>query len=623
MATNQNAAERPKGFPKSLMAVCALLTAVGVGCWVYQLASGLQITGMSNITSWGLYITMFMFFVGLSAGGLIVASSAHVFNIEKFKKVALPAVITSTVSICLAAMFVLIDLGGIARVWRLLTGPNFASPLMWDVCVISIYLVINILDIVWITRGDERKVNILSRVALPTAIAVHSVTAWIFGLQIARTWNTAILAPIFVASACDSGLALLLLALVWLEARGIFHTGKALFGSLSGLLATFVAVDAFFIACELLTMGYPGAAEAEALAVMATGATAPFFWFEIIFGLVVPFLILVFAKNREKRGLIVVASVLVILGVLCKRIWLLFTAFVAPYAEGSAVVPQWLLEGQAFGFGQLGAFYAPTLPEIRDRGRCGVARCAGLHAAVPVANGGEGKEGRRGRPCARRPCGKGCPEGVSVSKEEMEMSEDVRIQRLAERQTMFSALAAVFLELPTEESIKAVLGADYSDAEPDTSAEEMGRFAAQVQGEDAQEVLLDVARERVLLVRGGGLSPVAAPYESLYGNLEQNTAIGSLNRFYSEAGLAKLGSVHDAADQIGVQCAFVSELLEREITQLEQGDEAAADATDALIESFMSQHLARWAGNYAQAVLDNSENHYWRAVALLIQEALA
>ena len=353
-----------KKFSKLAIGTCAVLTLVGVVAWIYQVVTGLTVTGMSNANSWGTYIIMFMFFVGLSAGGLIVASSAHVFNIAAFKKVALPAVITSTVSICLAALFVLIDLGGFVKVWRLFTGPNFASLLMWDVCVIFVYLVINILDIVFITRGDERKVNVLSRFALPVAILVHSVTAWIFGLQIARTWYTAIMAPIFVASALDSGMALLLLGLMVLEAKDLFVVGEKLFKSLAGLLATFIAVDAYLIGCELLTMGYPGAGEAAALTVMTSGATAPFFWFEVIFGLFLPFVVLVFAKNREKRGLIILSSVLVILGVLCKRIWLLLTAFAAPYAAGSAIVPAYALAGNALTFGGVGAFYVPTAIEL-------------------------------------------------------------------------------------------------------------------------------------------------------------------------------------------------------------------------------------------------------------------
>lgn len=359
-----NGAPAMKRFSAPIMIVLGVLTAVGVGCWIYQLLNGLQVTGMSNYNSWGIYIIMFMLFVGLSAGGLIVASSAHVFHIESFKKVALPAVITSTVCICVAAMFILIDLGGFTRFWRLFTNPNFRSPLMWDVIAISCYLVINILDIIWIVKGKEHKVEVLSRFALPTAIMVHSVTAWIFGLQISRTWYTAIMAPIFVASACDSGLALLLLALMVLEARGMYTIGPKLFKSLSGLLATFLTVDAFFIGCELLTTGYPQGSGASVISMLTGGPVAPFFWFEMIFGLLVPFLILVFSKNREKKGLIILASILVVLGVFCKRIWLLLTAFISNFATGSILIPAETMAGPATTFGAAGAFYAPTLVEV-------------------------------------------------------------------------------------------------------------------------------------------------------------------------------------------------------------------------------------------------------------------
>lgn len=355
---------RKAGFSKGLMIALAVVVAVALGFWGYQLMAPVEIGGVSNVSPWGSYIVAFMTFVGLSAGGLIVASSAHVFGIERFKKVALPAVIMSTVCICVAAAFVIVDLRSPEKMWRLFTGPNPFSPLTWDVCIISIYLIINIIDIVFIVRGDERKVTVLSWFALPCAILVHSVTAWIFALQVARMWYTAIMAPIFIVSACDSGLALLLLGLMWLERANIFHAGEALMKSLAGLLATFLAVDAFLLVCELLTMGYPGADEAQALSVILSGAGVPYFWFEIVGGLIVPFAILVVAKNRGKRGLVALSSVLVIAGVACKRIWLLFTGFVAPYTEGSPVVMSWAHGGDALSATGLGAFYAPTVPEL-------------------------------------------------------------------------------------------------------------------------------------------------------------------------------------------------------------------------------------------------------------------
>ncbi len=355
---------------KPAFIVLAVLALVGIGCWVYQLATGLAITGMSNANSWGLYIIMFMFFVGLSAGGLIVASSASVFHIERFKAVAMPAVILSTACICVAGMFVLVDLGSIQNIWRILAGPNFASPLLWDMCVIACYLIINILYLVFMSskkEGAERKVAIISRFALPIAILVHSVTAWIFGLQIAKEgWYTAIMAPIFVASAMDSGLALLLCVLAGLNKSGRFKTDKTLMSMLAGLLATCIAVDAFFIGCELLTMAYPGAGGAEVLAIMATGPVAPFFWFEIIGGLIVPFCILVFAKNRANMVLVVVASALVVAGVFCKRVWLLLTAFAVPNLEGAPGIALGTFAAQEGGAATWSVYgtYAPTFPEI-------------------------------------------------------------------------------------------------------------------------------------------------------------------------------------------------------------------------------------------------------------------
>ena len=353
---------------KLLTAVFAVLSVAGIGAYVFQLAGGLAVTGMSNGVSWGLYITMFMFFVGLSAGGLIVASSASVFHITKFKAVALPAIILSTVCICAAGMFVLIDLGGIQRVWRILTGPNPTSPLLWDVCVITCYLIINVLYLVFMTRGNQHAVSIVSRFALPCAILVHSVTAWIFGLEAAKEgWYTAIMAPIFVASAMDSGLALLLVVLGILKKAGIYDTSRELMAMLAGLLCTCVAVDAFFIFCEVLTMAYPGAAGAETLALLTTGPTAPFFWFETICGLVVPFCILVFAKNRQSAVLVNVACVLIVVGVFCKRIWLLFTAFIVPNVMGAPGIISGSSEAaHATGTASFAVLssYAPTPIEI-------------------------------------------------------------------------------------------------------------------------------------------------------------------------------------------------------------------------------------------------------------------
>jgi len=355
------------------MGTLSILSLIGFGALGYQLVNGLGVTGMNNAVSWGLYITMFMFFVGLSAGGLIVSSSATVFNIPSFKVVAKPATILSTVCIIVAGAFIMIDIGSPFRVLNLILHAQFKSPLMWDVVVITLYLSVNIIYLYLMTRKDPSKkaLSVMSRIALPVAILVHSVTAWIFGLQIAREgWHSALMAPLFVASALDSGLALLIIVLVLLIKFKVFTVEKKLITTLAGLLVTCVAVDAYFVFSEILTMFYPQE-EAVLLVLneMLKGSMAPFFWGEVILGFVIPLAILLFKKNREKTGLVIFSSVLIIIGVFFKRVWLLFTSFIHPHVEGAPgitlgyyapsespnVFPDfWTLHGQ----------YAPSLTEL-------------------------------------------------------------------------------------------------------------------------------------------------------------------------------------------------------------------------------------------------------------------
>ncbi|MFR7404468.1 MAG: NrfD/PsrC family molybdoenzyme membrane anchor subunit [Coriobacteriaceae bacterium] len=340
---------------------------VGIGVYVYQLMFGLGITGMNNSTSWGLYLTCFMFFVGLSAGGLIVASSASIFGIKKYKAVALPAVILS-----LSA--------SLRRHLRWHSAASSASgacsraelPVAsgLDMIVITCYLV-NLVYLYFMTssKADPSKVAVVSRFALPVAILVHSVTAWIFGLEVAReAWHTAILAPIFVASALDSGLALLVLALLGLRARGVFETTDELLTSLAGLLCTCIAVDAYFIGCEILTTAYNGTEGGMAVInTLLFGGTAPFFWFEVICGLIIPFCLLVFAKNRRNMKVVGVASALVVAGVFCKRCWLMFTGFAVPNIVGGNGITLGTTAAQAGGAADMWTLmgvYAPSVPEI-------------------------------------------------------------------------------------------------------------------------------------------------------------------------------------------------------------------------------------------------------------------
>ena len=118
---------------------CAVVAVIGVALWMVQLSGGMIQTGMRNLDSWGFYITLFMFFVGLSAGGLIISSIPNAFGMKGFGDISRVAIWTSICCTCVAIGFVVVDLGGPLRLWELFVYSNLSSPLMWDIIVLSTY----------------------------------------------------------------------------------------------------------------------------------------------------------------------------------------------------------------------------------------------------------------------------------------------------------------------------------------------------------------------------------------------------------------------------------------------------------------------------------------------------
>ncbi|OUO90842.1 polysulfide reductase [Gordonibacter sp. An230] len=311
--------------------VAALVTVAGLALWFAQLSGGMVQTGMRNLDSWGLYITMFMFLVGLSAGGLIISSVPRAFGMAGFGGISKVAVWTSICCTVLAIGFVVVDLGQPLRLWELFAYSNLGSPLMWDILVLGAYLILSIVYL-WATLKNEagkvsgKALRVISVVALVCAVLVHSVTAWIFSLQQGREmWHTALMAPWFVSSALVCGTALVLIVVVALRKASYLDVAQAKVVKMLKMLGAFVLVDLYFFGCDLLTEGFPGGPGVEVVTMLTTGSLAPFFWGEIV--LCAFAAVVAFVPALRRNGLIVAASVAGIAAIFCKRVQLLVGGF--------------------------------------------------------------------------------------------------------------------------------------------------------------------------------------------------------------------------------------------------------------------------------------------------------
>ena len=324
------------------IAVAAIVTVGGLALWVFQLTGGMVNTNMRNLDSWGLYITMFMFLVGLSAGGLIISSAPRVFGVEGFGGISKIAVWTSICCTVLAIGFVVVDLGQPLRLWELFAYSNLGSPLMWDIIVLGTYLILSIVYLWAMLRfeggkGSATGLRVVSAIALVCAVLVHSVTAWIFGLQQGREmWHTALLGPWFVSSALVCGVALVLVVVIALRRAGYLQLDQKYVVKMLKLLGVFVLVDLYFFGCDLLTEGFPAGSGADIVAMLTTGALAPFFWIEVLGCAATA--VIAFVPKLRTNPLIVVAAVLAIVGIFCKRVQLLVGGFQIPNLDMPAVV---------------------------------------------------------------------------------------------------------------------------------------------------------------------------------------------------------------------------------------------------------------------------------------------
>ncbi|HZO62240.1 MAG TPA: NrfD/PsrC family molybdoenzyme membrane anchor subunit [Gaiellaceae bacterium] len=334
---------------RGFVAALGLLVLWGLAAWIYQLTQGLIATGMRDLVSWGLYIFTFAFLVGLSAGGLIMASAAEVFGVRSLRPLARLGVLTAAACVLVAAMTIIPDLGNPQRVWELFRYPNWTSPLVWDVLIILAYLAFALADLTVMSRkriAPSRRARILRTMAyagLPMAVLLHSITAWIFGLQIARPWwNTALMAPLFVTSAILSGAALV--TLVALAARRFdrIRLGQETWTALAGLMAATIAVDLFLVACDYITILWGNVPRERAALdlILPGGSWQWLFWLEWIVGGAVPFALLVVPRLRRRLDLLALASALVLVGVYAFRIELVVGGMLRPllhFAPGNAL----------------------------------------------------------------------------------------------------------------------------------------------------------------------------------------------------------------------------------------------------------------------------------------------
>jgi Ni/Fe-hydrogenase subunit HybB-like protein len=353
--------------------------AVGLYAYSIQARYGLIETGMSNIVSWGLYISNFTFFVGVAAAAVMLILPAYIFKDKDFHRVVIIGEGVAVGALVMCLLFITADLGGPLRVWHMMPVVGLfnwpSSILTWDVLVLNGYLVLNISVPAYILYNqyhdrepNEKFYRPLVFLSIFWAVSIHMVTAFLYqGLPARPFWNNPLLGPRFLASAFAAGPALITLVLVVIDSRTPFKVDKELFRKLRNIIVVAAIINLIMLFSEVFKEFYiptHHSLPAEYLYFGLNGhdSLVPWIWTAITMN-IVGTLLFAFNKNMSNFKIVVPTCILLFVGIwIEKGLGLIIPGLVpSPMGEVIDYVPSWVEIFVTLGILATGVFVVTML----------------------------------------------------------------------------------------------------------------------------------------------------------------------------------------------------------------------------------------------------------------------
>ncbi len=315
-----------------------LLAAAGVGLligsWgvVSVLLWGKRATALGSYVPWGLWVAVYLFFLGLTAGAFLITILTYVFRVKIFAPIGPLSAYTVLVAITCEVIIISFDLGHMFRTYQLFLSPGWTSMIFWMIVFTVAMMVIYVLECYYLLRenlilwsqeegrpgrglyrflsfgktsfseadreADHARVRRLSIISLPVGLIFYGVNGAIFAILLNRPiWNGALTPLLFIVTALLSGGALITFLTY------VFKIDDALVHYL-GHVIRFLLMVFLFLQLLQFFVGYKTGVVATraSLDIIAFGPYWWVFWiFHIVLGSAIP-LYLLFSQHESAKA---------------------------------------------------------------------------------------------------------------------------------------------------------------------------------------------------------------------------------------------------------------------------------------------------------------------------------
>jgi Ni/Fe-hydrogenase subunit HybB-like protein len=326
-------------FPAWMGFLMIFMLAGLVGAF-FVFKEGLVITNLTDKVPWGLWITIDLSAIALSAGAFTLSAAVYLLGLKHLQPIAKTAVYIGIIGYSMAMMMLLMDIGRPDRFWHAFAFWNIHSPL-WEVTMcVGLYFSVLTLEVIPIfgesdfiknrwprissfTHKIHHLAPILAIAGLGLSMLHQSSLGATYGVLKARPiWYRPGMAVLFIISAVVAGPALAVLASkVAARLSSKAKVDESLLDQVSRFVGWALVLYLYLRFWDLLAMSYtydPG--RTEGLNMLTKGPFAFNFWVgEILLGILVPMVILLSERLRKQSRLHILALALVVGGLVAYR----------------------------------------------------------------------------------------------------------------------------------------------------------------------------------------------------------------------------------------------------------------------------------------------------------------
>lgn len=253
---------------KIYLAIIFSLMGVGGVAYTRQFQEGLIVTGMTNIVSWGLYISNFTFFVGVAAAAVMLILPAYILKDKDLHKVVIIGEGVAVGALVMCLLFITVDMGGPLKIWHMIPGIGLfnwpSSILTWDVLVLNGYLALNAFVPMYILYCNYNncepkgwKYRPFVFLSIFWAVSIHMVTAFLYqGLPARPFWNNPLLGPRFLASAFAAGPAVIMMVLIAIKEMAGYSIEQNIFFKLKRIIVVSAVINLVMLFSEVFKEFY-------------------------------------------------------------------------------------------------------------------------------------------------------------------------------------------------------------------------------------------------------------------------------------------------------------------------------------------------------------------------------